>query len=104
MVRNRVLLHTQGGNDLDLRDMPIELKRMRTVETEHGKRDISDIQGVYVKNNTPVNLVDVPAGKYVAFYLLNNVVMLRPLLSSGDLSTKRWYAVRFDDLFVESEK
>jgi len=83
--------------------MPIELKRMRTVETEHGVRDISYIKGVYVKNSIPVDLVDVPDGRYVAYYLLNNVVILRPRSDSGGLAS-HWYAVLFDDLFVESEK
>lgn len=84
---------------MDLRNMSIELERMRTVETEHGKMDISDIKGVYVKNGKPVDLVDVPAGKYVGHYSMNDIVMLRPRLDSGDLGINRWYAVRFDELF-----
>jgi len=84
--------------------MPIELKRMRTVETEYGKMDISDIKGVYVKYDKPVDLVDVPAGEYVVHYLMSDIVMLRPRLDSGDLDINRWYAVHWDDLFVEGGK
>jgi len=91
-----------GEFHLKLEHIPIELKKVGTIEVEGGyKRDISNIRGIFVKRS-PYGLVDVPAGKYEAFYLLNNVVMLRPCLDSGDLSSWDWYAVSFDDLFVES--
>lgn len=84
----------------NLEELVFELEKVGTEERQYGKVDVSCVKGRYLKNGTPEgNLEQLPAGKYVAFPVLFNVVILKPFdEDSGNLSSKHAYAVYLVEL------
>lgn len=84
----------------DFEESVFNLKKVGTIQTDYGvTRDISAIMGHRLKMGIPTGSYEhIPPGRYAAFYLLNDVVMLILYLDSGDFDTKYTYVVSLKDL------
>ena len=80
-----------------------DLKKAGIITMDYGvTRDVSAIRGHRLKIGIPTGTYEnVPPGRYVAFYLLNDVVLLILYLDSGDFDTKYTYVVSLTDLINE---
>lgn len=87
----------------DLEESILTLKKAGTEQMDYGvTRDVSGVIGRRLKMGVPTGSYEhVPPGRYVAFYLLNDVVMLILCLDSGDFDPKYMYVVSLRDLMNE---